>query len=330
MGTSAEHLRYGNEYYLRIRDVIVTVRDPAAGGGHEPGPDRRCGGLYTVAEGSSITLTASGGDPEGGLLSYAWDLDSSGTFQTPGQNVLFSAAALDGPTVRTAVVRVTDDGDLTASSAATITIVNAAPVVANISLVRNPLRIGAALQATASFSDPGVADTHTGTWTWGDGTAAVAAISPGSVAASHTYTAVGVFPVRVDVTDDDGGVSSSTANATLIYKICALYDPTRVVRSGSTVPIKVQLCDATGANRSSPAIVLHTTGTAQVSAAAPGPLYDTRLVTADTDFRYDATLGDGGGYIFNLSTVGLSTGTYVLKFTAGAEAYEYATGFKVR
>jgi len=40
----------------------------------------------------------------------------------------------------------------------------------------------------------------------------------------------------------------------------------------------------------------------------------------DSDFRFDPTLGTSGGYIFNLKTTGLTTGTYNLYFTAGFNA----------
>ena len=61
------------------------------------GPTADAGGPYTVDEGSSITVTATGTDPDGDPVTFAWDLDNDGTFETAGQSATFSAAALDGP-----------------------------------------------------------------------------------------------------------------------------------------------------------------------------------------------------------------------------------------
>ena len=90
-------------------------------------PTVGAGGPYSVAEGSSVTVSATGTDPEGGLLSYAWDLDNDGTFETAGQSVSFSAASLDGPSTVTINVRATDDGDLTNTATASVTVANVPP-----------------------------------------------------------------------------------------------------------------------------------------------------------------------------------------------------------
>jgi hypothetical protein len=51
-------------------------------------------GPYEVRERGSVTVTASGSYPEGGALSYAWDLDGNGSFETSGQTATFSARNL--------------------------------------------------------------------------------------------------------------------------------------------------------------------------------------------------------------------------------------------
>jgi hypothetical protein len=72
-------------------------------------PSADAGGPYSVYEGGSVALSATGVDPEDGSnVTFAWDLDNNGSFETPGQNVNFSAAELTAPAVVTVKVQVTD------------------------------------------------------------------------------------------------------------------------------------------------------------------------------------------------------------------------------
>lgn len=50
----------------------------------------------------------------------------------------------------------------------------------------------------------------------------------------------------------------------------------------------------------------------------------------DNGFRYDSTLGGTGGYIFNLSTKGLTTGTYNLTFKAGSDPVMHKAQFQAK
>jgi hypothetical protein len=70
--------------------------------------------------------------------------------------------------------------------------------------------------------------------------------------------------------------------------------------------------------------------TEQVSTEAPGEVMDSGQSNPDAAFRYDASLGAGGGYIFNLSTSGRESGTHVLVFTIGGSPVEYSIRFQVK
>jgi predicted extracellular nuclease len=85
-------------------------------------PSVSAGGPYAVIQGKSVTLTATGTDPNGDALTYAWDLDNDGTFETPGQSVVFDASAMTAFTTKTVKVQVTDNGGLTGMAEATINI----------------------------------------------------------------------------------------------------------------------------------------------------------------------------------------------------------------
>lgn len=71
-------------------------------------PSADAGGPYSVIEGSSVALNATGVDPEGTAVTFDWDLDNNGTFETPGQSVNFSAASIVAPATLTVNVKVTD------------------------------------------------------------------------------------------------------------------------------------------------------------------------------------------------------------------------------
>ena len=111
------------------------------------------------------------------------------------------------------------------------------------------------------------------------------------------------------------------------YQVCALYDQTKAATLGSTIPIKLQLCGASGKNLSSPDITLTVSDLTMVSATAPGDVVAVGNANPDGAFRYDASLA---GYVFNLSTRGLGTGTYNLNFTAGGDSDAHKVQFEVK
>ncbi|MFW9787566.1 MAG: Ig-like domain-containing protein [Candidatus Thorarchaeota archaeon] len=57
-----------------------------------------------------------------------------------------------------------------------------------------------------SFTDPGASDTHTFVWDFGDGSPVVT----GTLSPTHVYTNPGVYLVTLTVTDDDGGIGTSS------------------------------------------------------------------------------------------------------------------------
>lgn len=157
-------------------------------------------------------------------------------------------------------------------------------------------------------------------------------VAGGICTMSVTFTPafVGSRSGSITLTDDAGNRPQSISlSGTGQYNFCALYDQTRSVNSGAVFPIKLELCDASGNDLSSSAIVVHDTQVTVVSASsglpeAPGN------ANPDNDFRFDITLGPTGGYIFNLSTQGLASGTYSLKFTATGDPVTHSVNFGVK
>jgi hypothetical protein len=100
-------------------------------------PVANAGGPYSVGEGFSITLTASGSDPDGDPLTYSWDLDNNGSFETAGQSPTFSAVGRDGPTSQDVVLRVCDNKAACATSTTIVDITNVSPTANNDSATTN-------------------------------------------------------------------------------------------------------------------------------------------------------------------------------------------------
>ena len=86
----------------------------------------------------------------------------------------------------------------------------------------------------------------------------------------------------------------------------------RAPLSGSTVPIKPQLCDASGVNYSDASIVVSASGLANSPNGAHNKGNGPNSATGDANFRYDAGIA---GYMYNLSTKGFEAGTWTLPFT---------------
>ncbi len=272
-------------------------------------PTASAGGPYSVDEGGSVHVAASATDPEGGPLTYKWDLDNDGAFETTGQSATFSAADVDGTQDYTIKTQATDPGgvsdvaatkvtvnniaptaDFSAPASVTegseielsltnpvdpssadtragfsyafdcgdgygafgdassdtcstsdngtrtvkgkiqdkdggdreytanVTVTNVAPKISSITAPIAPVNVGAPINVSASFTDPGSADTHTAAWDWGDGTTSAGTASGGTASGSHTYSAAGVYALELTVTDDDTGSGSS------IYQYVVVYD----------------------------------------------------------------------------------------------------------
>jgi hypothetical protein len=188
-------------------------------------PDQRpyadAGAATTVAEGQSVTMTNSTWDSDGDAIAYAWSHDRPGAATiTPTTAAAPVLAGIDDAT-GTVSVTVTDaDGPRTDTAPFTVT--NVAPVIGTTSALDPPVALGHALQATVPFTDAGVADTHTATFAWGDGSTTPASVTStggqGNAAATHTYAAAGLYPVTLTITDDDGG------SATVVHEYVVVYD----------------------------------------------------------------------------------------------------------
>ncbi|MCB8944467.1 MAG: PKD domain-containing protein [Ardenticatenaceae bacterium] len=192
--------------------IVLTVTDDDGGVGQDFGvvtiellaPTAVAGGPYSVNEGSSIPLDGSGSsDPNGFPLSYAWDFDGDGLFDDAiGAAPLYSAMSLDDGSYPVGLL--VSNGFLTATDFVSVTVLNVAPDVTLLASSWS-VPLGQAITFTGSFTDPGVGDTHTAVWDFGDGTPA----ATGPFVSSYVYTTPGAYTVTVTISDDDGGVGQA-------------------------------------------------------------------------------------------------------------------------
>jgi hypothetical protein len=239
----------------------------------------------------AVKVTYSGADATSGLASC-----TSTTYSGPDSGT----ASVTGTCADTA-------GNVSAAVPYTFKYDGTKPTL-NSSVSPNPVLLNGAATAT-----PNAADASSG----------VASQSCAAVVTS----AVGAKTVACTATDTAGNANSATVSYNVTYKVCLLYDPTKAVKSGGVIALKVQLCDASGANVSASGIVVHATGLQQVdSAASPVDLTPSNA-NPDSDFRYDSTLP---GYIYNLKTTGLATGTWQMNFTVAGDPVAHSIQFDVR
>ncbi len=203
-------------------------------------PTINAGGPYTVDEGGSITLTATGNDPLGGVLRYSWDLTGDGTFATVGQTVTFNAGNIDGPVVLTIPVRVTSATSETAEAVATISVVNRAPEIVSMATESRVGVVGEYIGGVAQVRD--VVDSITSaTWDWGGGAFETAYVFPdGTVLSSHRYAAPGVYTATLTIEDDDGAITAQSIPVTVVTPLQVTLTGATTMPEGGQTTLAVQ------------------------------------------------------------------------------------------
>lgn len=171
------------------------------------------GGPYSVDEGSSIPMAATG---TGGTLNFLWDFDGGsgiGPFNdATGANAILDTNTLgwDGPLTATIGV----EGSCAGSSLSDITTVNVNNVPPTLATYSGPLNTdeGAITSFVAQGSDPGPVDATSLVygWDWGDGTSGGA-----TEIESHAWADEGSFTIAITVTDLAGASDTGSYPITI-------------------------------------------------------------------------------------------------------------------
>jgi PKD repeat protein len=205
----------------------------------------------TMAEGSTITVSGNIGDPgvldvhtatvewfTGGPLDPAFVDQDANTY---------SASHIYLDDVRFVEVDLCiSDGQDQQCNATHLDILNVTPSIDTLD-VDTGLHEGSTVNLAATFSDPGILDTHTATIDWGEGTGPIGTTVGGNtVAGSNLYEQDGTYTVTLCVTDDDAATSCATTTA-VIDNVAPSIDALNVdtgLDEGSTVNLAATFSDA--------------------------------------------------------------------------------------
>jgi len=162
----------------------------------------------TVYTGESIAFNATSSyDPDGVIVSYWWEFGDG----TNASGVTVNHAYADDG-VYNVILTVTDDDGATATSTATKTILNRAPI-ASFTESATTVYTNEVINFNASDSYDPDGSIIIYFWDFGDSTNAT------GVTVDHAYADDGIYTVTLTVTDNDGTTGTTTATKTVMNRL---------------------------------------------------------------------------------------------------------------
>ena len=200
----------GDSAFLPSQDVSEFTELPFV----DAGPS-----VITINEGEEAHFTGSFTDSCSNTHTINWNFGDG----TTASGALTTSHIYTDNGVYYVILKVTNEYGRTSYDFVTVHVMNVAPALDEIIAPVEPTQIDTQITARADFTDPGVLDTHTAIWDWGDGTTSEGVITEmdgaGTVTGDHTYEAAGVYTVILTVEDDEGGT------ATAEFRYAVIYDP---------------------------------------------------------------------------------------------------------
>jgi len=173
-----------------------------------------------VPEGSNFTvaLTAPADRSTRDVVAgFTYAFDCGAGYGLPAATASALCTAVDNPSANLRAKIIDKDGAATEYTLA-VRVANVAPTVT----LAAP-KVGSAgvpVGLAASFTDPGIRDTHTCSVAWGDGATSTGAVTEqggsGSCAASHAYASATVTTATLTITDKDGGSGSASSQVVVV------------------------------------------------------------------------------------------------------------------
>jgi hypothetical protein len=173
---------------------LINTNDP---------PVVEAGALLTISEGAPTVFPGSYTDPDDAPpASIRWDFGDGNTLTgalTPTYTYLDNG-------LFTATLAVTDEAGVSDSDWLVVTVTNAAPSLSPIS-APPVVYAGEPITVTATFTDPGLLDTHIARIDWEPNVFHTIYIETGvyEFTVSYTFAISGTYTVNVFVNDDDNG-----------------------------------------------------------------------------------------------------------------------------
>jgi hypothetical protein len=170
-------------------------------------------------------------------VALSWDLDSDGTYESPGDAATLSAARLDGPSELNVSAQAQHPfGGSPGVAATTVRVHNVAPQIIGFALTNTSRQrlgidvpfalVGLPVAVGATFADPGLPDRQTATIEWSDGTTDQQTTftvfdeafgdGAGTLGHAHRYALPGEYEIKVSVADDDRGEDVRTAMVRIV------------------------------------------------------------------------------------------------------------------
>ena len=177
----------------------------------------------TVQEGDTVSLSGMFTDPDSAATHIqTWSVVSSnGEIVSSGDGADYVFVPHDNGTYTVTYTVADADGGSTSDSVV-VTVRNVVPVITGLSVNSAVINEDGSVTVSGSFTDVGTLDTHTVLIDWGNGETSSAAVvvqgnGSGTFTAMHQYlddnptaTSSNPYTITATVTDDDGGVSSSS------------------------------------------------------------------------------------------------------------------------